>query len=46
MFHLQEVSLHSTVLEATLIYDSSREKSWSLWVQWDISCRRLQDPDK
>lgn len=45
-FNLQEVGLYSTVLEATLAHDSGREKSRRFWVQWDVSSRGLQDPDK
>lgn len=37
LINLKEVSLHSTVLEATLGHDSGREETWRLWVQWDIS---------
>lgn len=42
LINLQELCLHSTVLEATLVHDSGGEQSWSFWVQWDISGWRRQ----
>lgn len=41
--HLQEVGLHSTVLEATPAHHSGTKKSWSLRVQRDVGSRWLQD---
>lgn len=44
--NLHEVTLHCAALEATPPHDSSREKSRSLWVQWDISRSTLQNPEE
>lgn len=40
-YYLQEVSLHSAVLKATLLHDSGTEESWSLGIQRYVGSRRL-----
>lgn len=45
LLNLQEVRLHGTVLEATLVDDSGREQPWNIWIQRNIGSRCLQDPD-
>lgn len=40
-YYLQEVSLHSAVLKATLVHDSGTEESRSLGIQRYVGSRRL-----